>query len=413
MRAENAAIAAETEWRRQRRAADQTLERERQALQALRSRADRDVLRMTGLDAQLGRLEIERTVVAAERAAAQTAFTTLPSMDVARQAVQEFRLAQGGARSAEHTARAALETLEREAAARDARRSLVDAERRGWAGRADEAALRSADLANRWDEAQSRIAELVAKPDQLTAAGKDAAMALQQADALHRRAGEWLGAAELAAVTADRAERAAALALAGAREAVLRGEADCRDIGQAWATLAERIIERLGPDAELPIPADLSDEAMERARRRQERLVRERDEMGPVNLRAEIEAGEIESQLVAIGSERDEMTAAINKLRGSIGHLNREGRERLTEVFAAVDRHFQALFVRMFGGGRAQLALVGSDDPVTGGARDLRTATGQETCDLVAAVWGGAGADCTVADLCGISMQSRAGMRAG
>ena len=36
-------------------------------------------------------------------------------------------------------------------------------------------------------------------------------------------------------------------------------------------------------------------------------------------------------------------------------------------MFQQVDRHFQALFTRMFGGGRAHLALVGSDDPLQAG----------------------------------------------
>ena len=89
--------------------------------------------------------------------------------------------------------------------------------------------------------------------------------------------------------------------------------------------------------------------------------------MGPVNLRAEAEAGEIEQRIASIDTEREELTTAIAKLRGSIGHLNREGRERLSTVFQEVDRHFQALFTRMFGGGRAHLALVGSDDPLAAG----------------------------------------------
>jgi chromosome segregation protein len=36
-------------------------------------------------------------------------------------------------------------------------------------------------------------------------------------------------------------------------------------------------------------------------------------------------------------------------------------------VFQSVDRHFQQLFARMFNGGRAHLALVGSDDPLQAG----------------------------------------------
>jgi chromosome segregation protein len=89
--------------------------------------------------------------------------------------------------------------------------------------------------------------------------------------------------------------------------------------------------------------------------------------MGPVNLRADIEAEEAEAAIATIDRERDEITTAIAKLRGSIGHLNREGRERLENVFTEVDRHFQTLFTRMFGGGKAHLALVGSDDPLEAG----------------------------------------------
>ena len=132
--------------------------------------------------------------------------------------------------------------------------------------------------------------------------------------------------------------------------------------------MAERILERLGASPALPDPpADLSHEVEEKARKRLDRLLKEREEMGPVNLRAEVEAEEVEKQIATIETERAELTTAIAKLRGSIGHLNREGRERLSAVFQEVDRHFQGLFARMFGGGRAHLALVGSDDPLEAG----------------------------------------------
>jgi chromosome segregation protein len=97
-----------------------------------------------------------------------------------------------------------------------------------------------------------------------------------------------------------------------------------------------------------------------------ERLLKEREEMGPVDLSADVEAAAVETQIAAITTERDELTTAIAKLRGSIGHPNREGRERVGTMFEQIDRNFQALFTRMFGGGRAHLALVGSDDPLRG-----------------------------------------------
>ena len=104
--------------------------------------------------------------------------------------------------------------------------------------------------------------------------------------------------------------------------------------------------------------------------------------MGPVNLRAEVEAEEIGTQIETIAREREELGTAIAKLRGSIGHLNREGRERLGAVFAEVDRHFQALFTRMFNGGRAHLAMVGSDDPLEAGLEIYAQPPGKKLATL-------------------------------
>ena len=163
----------------------------------------------------------------------------------------------------------------------------------------------------------------------------------------------------------------------------MRAEAAAEAADHAWGTVAERILDRLGATPALPdVPADLAPDAEDKARRRHERLVKEREEMGPVNLRAEIEAAEIEQRIATIERERDEIGSAIAKLRGSIGHLNREGRERLTAVFTEVDRHFQALFARMFGGGRAHLALVGSDDPLAAGLEIFAQPPGKKLATL-------------------------------
>jgi chromosome segregation protein len=68
-----------------------------------------------------------------------------------------------------------------------------------------------------------------------------------------------------------------------------------------------------------------------------------------------------------MAAEQAELTEAIHRLRGSIGALNREGRERLRAAFEAVDGHFRRLFARLFGGGEAHLALIDSDDPLEAG----------------------------------------------
>ena len=163
----------------------------------------------------------------------------------------------------------------------------------------------------------------------------------------------------------------------------MRAEGEAAQAEHAWGTLAEHILERFGTMPDLPPPpSDTSAEAEIRARRRLERLVRERDEIGPVNLRADIEAQDLAREADTIAREGDELTAAIAKLRGSIGHLNREGRDRLQTVFTEVDRHFQQLFSRMFGGGRAHLALVGSDDPLQAGLEIYAQPPGKKLATL-------------------------------
>jgi len=100
---------------------------------------------------------------------------------------------------------------------------------------------------------------------------------------------------------------------------------------------------------------------------RLQRLVREREAMGPVNLRAEQEAAELDTQRTTLTGERDDLVAAIARLRQGIAELNREGRARLLASFEKVDVQFRRLFVRLFGGGRAHLALTESDDPLQAG----------------------------------------------
>jgi chromosome segregation protein len=237
-----------------------------------------------------------------------------------------------------------------------------------WHERGRDANDRLTDLAARHDEALGTITALEAAPQAAAAARREALDGLSAAEATHRRAAETLHVAQKQADEAARGARAAEGALGAAREARAREEGNITAANHAWGTVAERILERLGANPVLPDPpAELSPEMEDKARKRWEKLIREREEMGPVNLRAELEAGEAEEAIATIERERDEITSAIAKLRGSIGHLNREGRERLSAVFTEVDRHFQALFARMFGGGKAHLALVGSDDPLEAG----------------------------------------------
>ena len=106
---------------------------------------------------------------------------------------------------------------------------------------------------------------------------------------------------------------------------------------------------------------------IEKAEHRLERLVHERETMGAVNLRAEEEASELEQQIAGMTAERDDLVAAIGRLRQGIQSLNREGRERFLVAFEQVSGHFQQLFTKLFGGGKAELRLTESEDPLEAG----------------------------------------------
>ena len=354
--------------RNSRREAEHRLERAHAALTALRGQAATAAARLAAADEQLSRLDQERQDAGAILEQAQAAHAAAPDLDALREAVEVSRAALADARSRESTAFSARDMLAREHAIRVDRRTAIASERNLWTDRARDAEIRVAELTKRLDVAQLELAALEAAPAEAAARQQEALVALHDAEAVHRSAADTLNEAIGAASEAERAARAADVTLAAHREAAVRAQGLAEQATQACTSVAERIEERLGVDAALPDPpAELTVEVETKARGRFDRLVKERDEMGPVNLRAETEAEAIEQQIGTIDRERDDLATAIARLRGSIGSLNREGRERLTQVFQAVDRHFQQLFTRMFGGGRAHLALVGSDDPLQAG----------------------------------------------
>jgi chromosome segregation protein len=96
-------------------------------------------------------------------------------------------------------------------------------------------------------------------------------------------------------------------------------------------------------------------------------LERQREAIGPVNLRAEEEAAEYGERLNSMLTERADLTGAIARLRQGIDELNHEGRERLTAAFGVINEHFKTLFETLFQGGQAELRLVESPDPLEAG----------------------------------------------
>ncbi len=365
--AERGAVAADGAARAGLRTAEQAAERARTEAAALRGRAEQSAARRDDLQAQIDALTPERDEADAALATARRERDAAPDITLLRAEVERSRVAQAAARAREREALLALQTLERAHAARQSRIAVIGRERADGRMRAADARGRVTDLAARAREAARDVETLQDGPGAAARQAEQTEAGLREAQAAHHAAQSALASAERHETVAAAAARTAEHALYASREALVRAEGAVEAAAQGVAAAEAAVEARMGALDIPPPPEDVSVAAEERARAKWQRLARERDAMGPVNLRAEIEAEALAAEMATIVSERDELGTAIAKLRGGIGHLNREGRERLSEVFTQVDKHFQHLFARMFGGGRAHLALVGSDDPLQAG----------------------------------------------
>ena len=117
---------------------------------------------------------------------------------------------------------------------------------------------------------------------------------------------------------------------------------------------------------------------MDRNEVKLERLKQQRETMGAVNLRADLETKEIDDELETMNTEKNELDAAIKKMRESIEELNKEGRTRLLKAFDTVNKHFKDVFVKLFNGGKAHLELVDADDPLDAGLEMMVSPPGKK-----------------------------------
>ena len=98
-----------------------------------------------------------------------------------------------------------------------------------------------------------------------------------------------------------------------------------------------------------------------------EKIKKQRESLGSVNLRADEETKKYESEIKKMEDDRADLYSAIVKLKASIDELNQKGRERLLEAFTKVNRKFNEVYTKLFSGGTAKIELVDSDDPLEAG----------------------------------------------
>ena len=241
-----------------------------------------------------------------------------------------------------------------------------------WQKRQISAAQRSSELASRAARLADEHEALMQAPATLLLRRRGLMAEIDAAEAARQSASDVRVSAEIAQAKLEAAAREAQEHLATAREVAARETAG-RDAGtqrrqELTATIKAaldcdphelRALAGLKPGTPLPTSDSVAD--------RLQALRADRERLGIVNLRAEVELAELEATRAALEAERSELTEAIRRLRQAIGTLNREGRERLQEAFDRVNGHFRDLFTRLFNGGTAELQLIESDDPLEAG----------------------------------------------
>ena len=98
-----------------------------------------------------------------------------------------------------------------------------------------------------------------------------------------------------------------------------------------------------------------------------EKVKKQRDSLGSVNLRADEETQKYETEIKKMEDDRADLYSAIVKLKTSIDELNQKGRERLLDAFNKVNRKFNEVYTKLFSGGTAKIELVDSEDPLEAG----------------------------------------------
>jgi chromosome segregation protein len=382
-----AAATAETAARERWREAQRLTDTAREEHAAAEREISRNAARISALTEARQRTGTGRDEAVAGRSDTTAALVALPVTADLEAKLAEINdvIVQDRATAAEVRVEAQALTRETELAHR--RLQAIGDERREWNERKDNAATQIATVGQRAQAAMAERTDLESAPQKFADLRQSLIGEIETASALRRDAADRLAAAEADLAEADKVARAALEAVGEARALSARAEERGEAAKRRLADIAHEIHERLEvepagvaelaeikPDAELPQIAEIE--------ARLERIQRERERLGAVNLLAEQELNEVEGQHTKLCSERDDLVEAIRRLRQGIHSLNSEARERLLASFSIVNENFKKLFGELFGGGDAELQLIESEDPLEAGLEIMAKPPGKKPTTL-------------------------------
>ncbi len=222
-------------------------------------------------------------------------------------------------------------------------------------------------LTERSETLEAKLKDLKTQPKTFDADKEKLLSKISNAEQERDQAAEKLSEREVEVAETTKALKEAERVLSEARESRAHAQATFSVINEQIQTQESAIAEKFDMKPhELPdhsaIDMDKNLGDLDSLRGKKENLIRERDQIGPVNLRADEEAQELEKEVTTLIHERNDLMEAIAELRQGINKINAEARERLLGAFDHVNAHFERLFTQLFGGGKAHLALIDDEE---------------------------------------------------
>ena len=257
-------------------------------------------------------------------------------------------------------------------------------QKNNWKKREDEAIARLLTLQNRQKSLSEEKQKLMNLPDNFKKREDELNLEINKALQLRNKAADNLVEAETNLNELEKLEKLSEQNMSSLREEMIKIEAKLNLSKSQVKNIEERVWEklRINTDQLYEIAnldkndeIDISIDALEKT---VHRLINERDSIGAVNLRAEEEMKEMRDKIKTMSNERIDLEQAIDKLKTGIFELNKEGRQRLKESFEEVNKNFKNLFQKLFGGGNAELKLIGNEDPLHAGLEVLASPPGKK-----------------------------------
>ncbi len=340
--------------------------------------------KLAAVDSSLRSLNDDAEDVRSRAAINENERQQLPDSDASRAEMVEMRTRLAEQRSLQARYDNERNQLVREQTACANRRKTVDEEIAAWQARLENAMAQMASLDERIVTVTARLQELRGKPAELAEARGQILNDLTEAEARRKTAADALIATEQNLQAVETQLRQDEASLSQSREDRVRSEGAVQAAAEYFNVLRERMTEKLncGPEDLVAIAAFAADEAMPTIADLEQalaRYVRERDNIGPVNLRAETESETLQGEIDKLQKDQDDLVAAIAKLRQGITALNHEARDRLQNAFTLVNERFQILFQRLFVGGKAHLELIDNEDPLNAGLEIFAAPPGKKT----------------------------------